>query len=97
MSQTDKTAFFLKKRTVIRDLDCDRLVNIPGEISAIDVFADFITELVLVQKFTHGLLGAKPNHATRARDCKERGGREQYRMFFYLKTLFCVFLQNSLK
>lgn len=48
MSQTDKTAFFLKKRTVIRDLDCDRLVNIPGEISAVEIFANFATELVLV-------------------------------------------------
>lgn len=26
---------------VIRDLDCDRLVNIPGEIAAVDIFADF--------------------------------------------------------
>ena len=74
MSQTDKIAFFLKKRTVIRDLDCDRLVNIPGEIAAIDIFADFATELVLVKKLAHGLLGTGPNHATRARNCKERGG-----------------------
>lgn len=59
---------------VIRDLDGDRLVNIPGEIAAIDVFADFATEVVLIQKFAHGLLGTGPNHATRARNCKERGG-----------------------
>lgn len=87
---------------VIRDLDSDRLVNIPGEIAAIDVFADFAlpidkenlgsladllvfrlgrrlaehfaSQLVLVQKLTHGLLGTRPNHATRARDCKKRGG-----------------------
>ena len=61
----------------------DRLVNIPGEIATIDVFADFATELVLVQKFTHGLLGTWPNHAMRERDCKERGGhgREQVLIF----------------
>ena len=63
MSQTDKIAF-LKKRTVIRDLDSKRLV---------DIFADFATEFVLVQKLAHGLLGTRPNHATRARDCKKRG------------------------
>ncbi len=60
--------------TVIRDLDSDRLVNIPGEIAAVDIFADFATELVLVQKLAHGLLGTGPNHATRARNCKEWGG-----------------------
>lgn len=52
----------------------DRLVIIPGEIAAIDVFADFATDLVLVQKFAHGLSGTGPYHATRTRDCKERGG-----------------------
>ena len=38
----------MKKRTVIRDLDSKRLV---------DIFADFATEFVLVQKLAHGLLG----------------------------------------
>lgn len=60
--------------TVIRNLDSDRLVNIPGEIAAVDIFANFATELVLVQKFAHGLLGTGPYHATCARNCKEQGG-----------------------
>ncbi|MEE0876021.1 MAG: hypothetical protein UIH18_01870, partial [Fibrobacteraceae bacterium] len=47
--------------------------NIPGEIATVDIFADFATELVLVQKFAHGLLGTRSNHATHARNCKERG------------------------
>lgn len=58
---------------VIRNLDSNRLVNIPGEIAAVDIFADFATELVLVQKFAYGLLGTGPYHATRARNCKKRG------------------------
>ena len=57
--------------TVIRDLDSNRLVNIPGEIAAVDIFANFATELVLVQKFAHGLLETGPYHATHARNCKE--------------------------
>ena len=68
-------------RAVIRDLDSDRLVNIPGEIAAVDIFADFVTELVLVQKFAHGLLETKPNHATRARNCKEWGGHRGGNVF----------------
>ena len=76
MSQTDKIVFW--KNTVIRDLDSDRLVNIPGEIAAVDIFADFASPHVLVQKFAHGLLGTRLNHATRARNCKERGGHENF-------------------
>ena len=53
-----------------------RLLNRVGIVSdfLVDIFANFATELVLVQKFAHGLLGTRPNHATHARNCKERGG-----------------------
>lgn len=53
-----------------------RLLNRVGIVSdrLVNIFADFATELVLVQKLAHGLLGTGPNHATRTRNCKERGG-----------------------
>jgi hypothetical protein len=50
----------------------------------------------LVQKFAHGLLGTRPNHATRARNCKERGeyGDLQQR-FSAKKHDFCFSSQNT--
>ena len=81
----------------------------PGEIAAVDIFADFAfpidkenlgrlpdllvfclgrrpaehfaSQLVLIQKFAHGLLGTGPNHATRARNCKK--GRERHFFFAF--------------
>ena len=91
MSQTDKIVFW--KNTVIRDLDSDRLVNIPGEIATVDIFADFASQLVLVQKFAHGLLETRPNHATRARNCKERGG---YGNFYILSQNSWLLSQDYL-
>lgn len=46
----------------------------------------FASQLVLIQKFAHGLLGARPNHATCARNCKERGGC--HFSFIRSRTLF---------
>lgn len=98
---------------VIRNLDSDRLVNIPGEIAAVDIFANFAfpidkenlgsladllvfrlsrrlaehfaSQLILVQKFAHGLLRTGPNHATRATNCKEQGGHgEEISANFFL-------------